>query len=337
MSTVNFYDVLNISSDADIKEIKIAYRDLAKKYHPDRPEGDEELFGLITEAYNTLLNPKSRVEYDEIYTISKQSESDHFDLKARSNDHFKTLDADSGSNGKKKKSEEEQKIEFQKAFEDLDKKHGYRRDKSELKISDKKITRSLRDLELTRQHDDIESIQDKLFEDGVWDLEKFNAAFNIAYKGMNEIVPHTGRPLAYNSGDLCDNFSSIDKYDELYVDEDDILGNSIYGSVKLNTEIKKKIDKSDIGSLSGAEYVEGHNKKDKNYSQTLDQKIRERDLETRTFGDRKMVDFDADDECGGYGILCHVGIKNMGSVSWDNSDDLKTKYSKLLEMRKKTV
>lgn len=63
--TKNFYDVLGVKRDASDKEIKTAFRKLAQKYHPDAG-GDENKFKEISEAYETLSDPKKRKEYDQL-------------------------------------------------------------------------------------------------------------------------------------------------------------------------------------------------------------------------------------------------------------------------------
>ena len=52
------YRVLGLRTDADIPEVRTAYRKLALRYHPDRNRGAEatETFAAINEAYNTILN-----------------------------------------------------------------------------------------------------------------------------------------------------------------------------------------------------------------------------------------------------------------------------------------
>lgn len=59
----DFYKTLGISEQATEDDIKKAYRKLAKEHHPDKG-GDTKTFQTITEAYNTLKDPKSRQEYD---------------------------------------------------------------------------------------------------------------------------------------------------------------------------------------------------------------------------------------------------------------------------------
>src|SRR4029079_7732954 len=95
MSTVNLYDVLDVSQDCTTKDIKNAYKKLVLEFHPDRMGGDEEMFELITHAYNILVNPVTRAEYDEIYLLSKQVDSSHFDLKSKSTTYYESLDNDS--------------------------------------------------------------------------------------------------------------------------------------------------------------------------------------------------------------------------------------------------
>lgn len=55
-SIANAFRLLNLSDQASPKEVKSAYRQLAKKYHPDRNEhDDQQLFIEITDAYQLLL------------------------------------------------------------------------------------------------------------------------------------------------------------------------------------------------------------------------------------------------------------------------------------------
>lgn len=63
---MNYYQTLNVSQAASKDEIKKAYRELVKKYHPDKnPNGDTKAkFQEIQEAYETLIDDKKRSAYD---------------------------------------------------------------------------------------------------------------------------------------------------------------------------------------------------------------------------------------------------------------------------------
>jgi len=63
----SFYQILGISEDASQLEVKLAYRKLAKRYHPDvnaGAKGAEEQFKGIVEAYSTLSDFTTRKHYD---------------------------------------------------------------------------------------------------------------------------------------------------------------------------------------------------------------------------------------------------------------------------------
>ena len=68
MAKRDYYEVLGVGRNADAKEIKKAYRKLAKKYHPDMNPGDkvaEQKFKEVTEAYNVLSDTEKKKLYDQ--------------------------------------------------------------------------------------------------------------------------------------------------------------------------------------------------------------------------------------------------------------------------------
>ncbi|HXH60227.1 MAG TPA: DnaJ domain-containing protein, partial [Fimbriimonadaceae bacterium] len=64
----DYYKTLGVSRNAEEKEIKAAYRKLARKYHPDVNPNDpkaEARFKEISEAYETLKDSDKRKKYDQ--------------------------------------------------------------------------------------------------------------------------------------------------------------------------------------------------------------------------------------------------------------------------------
>jgi DnaJ family protein A protein 2 len=62
-SVRKFYDLLELTPDASITDIKKAYRKQALKHHPDKG-GDPEMFKKINEAYEVLSDPEKRKRYE---------------------------------------------------------------------------------------------------------------------------------------------------------------------------------------------------------------------------------------------------------------------------------
>ena len=63
----DYYEVLSVKRDASEKDISVAYRKLAVKYHPDSNRGDEDAvakFKEAAEAYEVLSDPEKRARYD---------------------------------------------------------------------------------------------------------------------------------------------------------------------------------------------------------------------------------------------------------------------------------
>src|SRR3989337_3657647 len=76
----DYYDILGVSRTASDKDIKQAYRKLARKHHPDVNPGDasaDARFKEINEAYEVLADPDKRRKYDELGANWRQYEQAH--------------------------------------------------------------------------------------------------------------------------------------------------------------------------------------------------------------------------------------------------------------------
>lgn len=73
----NYYDILGVSQQAILSDIKKAFREKAKIFHPDinNRVGSEELFQVVQEAYETLSDEQKRLAYDKSIASSRSSYS----------------------------------------------------------------------------------------------------------------------------------------------------------------------------------------------------------------------------------------------------------------------
>ncbi|ESW03278.1 hypothetical protein PHAVU_011G001000 [Phaseolus vulgaris] len=78
-SLSSHYEFLGVSPDADLEEIKVAYRKLSKEYHPDTTslplKSASEKFMKLREIYNVLSDEESRKFYD--WSLAQEAASRH--------------------------------------------------------------------------------------------------------------------------------------------------------------------------------------------------------------------------------------------------------------------
>ncbi len=65
---VDYYEVLQVNTNAEQETIDRVYRMLAQRYHPDNQQsGDEDRFRTLLEAYTVLKDPEQRARYDVLH------------------------------------------------------------------------------------------------------------------------------------------------------------------------------------------------------------------------------------------------------------------------------
>lgn len=83
MARPDYYQVLGVSRQAGLEELKRAYRRLAIDWHPDRNPGSrlaEEKFKAIAEAYAVLSSPGKRLQYDRLGPVNFQRQYSREDI-----------------------------------------------------------------------------------------------------------------------------------------------------------------------------------------------------------------------------------------------------------------
>lgn len=110
MTTQDYYALLGVPKDAEIKAIKDAYRELAFKYHPDRNRDDPQAVNrmkAVNEAYAVLSHTEKRREYDNLQAQFGASAHSRF------RQHYSDQDIFSGS-------------DIFRIFEEITRMHGIR-------------------------------------------------------------------------------------------------------------------------------------------------------------------------------------------------------------------
>lgn len=165
---IDHYEVLGLKSDATDMEISKAFKLLCVKYHPDKKNGNSDKFEQINKSYSILKNSNLRKKYDAIFSTMIKNNCNFINLRNGYQNYT------SSQNLNATPAESNEAINFintKSVTEDYLKRH-YNEE------IDKEIKQKIQDLKLIREHDDLENIPEKIFnDDEVFDLDKFNREF----------------------------------------------------------------------------------------------------------------------------------------------------------------
>ena len=283
MFNINLYEILGIDIDCTNKEIKKAYGYLAKKYHPDKKLGNAQLFESINYAYTQLIDPIKRMDYDKLCKLSENIEHSHIDLKQQHKSFKKSAKQLYSETNKS-----DYENEFKKEFENLDKKHGL----------DLHTTHSINVDESFKLFDNLlqvrlqEQVSEKIFNDNISSGEFNNKWVEIINNKNKEREKEKEReknnennheliinkiPVANNS--LSTNISlcrTDNDYGQIYTNDNNFDSN-LYGPI-------------DFESTNPTTLILSQSHFD--FSESLEEKLKKRELETNALKEYTLKDFD---------------------------------------------
>ena len=331
MSSIDLYDILDVEPECSQQDIIKAYRKLVKKYHPDKPEGDADLFELINLAFDKLSDSKKRKEYDSLKKISDESSKKHHSRREEFDEFNKLQEAT-----KTEQSTKDAKISYDSHFSTMDAKHKYiRTDDNTKEINEDDAIQMHEDLRLLRDDDDIENIQERLFVDGKFSLQQFNDAFEQAHGTSNDLIPHEGNPNAYATENT--QYSSYSgNYEDVYMDDDAdntfVLDGNSTSSINFGKQ-HRSFTSDQVKQMKKSSDVYGHKGIDPEYTKNLEQIMQNHIDDRKNLTTMDMSNYETDPDMDGYGILNQIEYNVTSCIDWDDADDVKNKYNKLLQLR----
>jgi curved DNA-binding protein CbpA len=341
--TINLYEILGISHNATDKEIHKAYTTLSKKYHPDRPTGDSELFQLITNAFEILSNPDLKKRYDQINKHVKDTQNDFNSLREKSQAYQKSLKTVADSNDK---------LKFQEQWDQLNRKHNFDESKASLAApSSKEAKQMYSELLNRRKFESEEDKPEQIFNNKEFDIKKFNEVFDALNQGSlmgSDIVaydtPSAWNGMAGDGGSMVE-YGAFDNMDDLYAENDNFgtERNAEYGKVNFtdNTYLsKQKLSKDRMEQLlkdrtNYGSYYDNHNVKGDNYYSDLKSRLAERERDTEIYNNMSINEYQKQ-QFSNYGIFDQLGI-SFDSLSIADTESVEEKYQRLLQDRNKNI
>lgn len=315
----DLYKILGLKYNCTNNEIKLAYKKLIAKYHPDKG-GDPEIFEIVTNSYNILINPQTRREYDDLYATQQSSQ-----LGINLKEHSKQFISNQNT-----VITEKDNNTFKQEWENLNKRHNYKPNSINEPIFDKFAF-----LQTERERNDSEMIDivPKVFD--TFDPLKFNSAFEEINGKMSAMVNKKDVPDAWNGqSHIATEYSNVDDvsiYDDAQnIDEINCMN---YGPANFNMQPAKRITREIIKDINNNVDYDGHAMIDDIYLKNVDEKLKLREEETNKFNNKELFQYDVNNMAG-YGIFDKLGINHDESLKLLDSDkNITDAYNRLLQDR----
>jgi len=287
---IDFYKVLEVTSDATDIEIEISYDRLCQIYHPDNVKArhSEQLqnviakykskgvkisqstldklksklndklneavltFNLINQAYSKLS--KDRLAYDNEYAKFQELESDFTNMKDAALNYMSV---------QKSTPSEEDNLRKKQMWDEMNRKHGFDENFSRREVAalDEKTTQKLlEEMRISRNQFDQEDRPELILDPKNLDNRKFNALYEKTYnskkKGelMNASEP-VPMSLAQDNGSQ---FCGLNQFDQIYAEDD---ANNLQFSAVDFSNVRKKITQQDLDELQNDDYLNYEEKK----------------------------------------------------------------------------
>lgn len=338
---VNLYEILEVSEDANISNIQKAYYKMVKKYHPDKSKiknkkEAEEIYELITHAYNVLSDENQRKQYDHAVKLSNEAVTSHNALRGDYDTFIKAQENWADEDEKNKLTDEAyKKFLLENAL--LNEKHGYDSEDVDAITSDE-FNKRLNDLRMAREQEKIEIIPDPICDPKNFNHSKFNIMWNQVHgQGPMDIIKKNN-PTAFNNvGSRNNEFVGIgnnDLYDE--TNPDNLLDDNIeggYASINFGKELNISANDYNAIDLDDDNDYDNHNKITTDFENEVERRMKEYEQETGGYKDMKFNNFKNDD-LGEFGISNQLGFET-NNIDWKalETDNIENKYKKLLKFR----
>lgn len=294
----NLYELFDVDNNCSLKDLNIAFKKKALKYHPDKVKDNfeeaKETFEIICNAYNILSNEESRKMYDQYLGNSNFIIND-----------FETLKTVN------------RKDEFLKNDFDISKFNCEQCKDEQINIDDaNKIHETILK---NRKKQDKELLPKKIMDDIVGNEIKFNYLFEKEKKEtQGEIIEYSGLPEGANYSiqqNFC--YSSLNNLGNLYDECGDDTYLKFFNNVNKENKKDYEIDDNDL-----CEY-----KKRMQYvnDDALEQKINDYENE--------RLEYECDDP-GDYGIFNKLNITEEQMETLQNHNYITSKLQNLSLNRK---